>query len=108
MNQAIRKLIELYLTGSLILSLFMICPATAKAQTGNVEIKSLQKYRQQLNDLRNEFRVYEMPDVKFFLFGMGNRTKILYKDGNLINAITGKTIKEWKFKSETIVPNGSN
>ena len=97
-------IMEWYITASLILSLCMLCPSTTKSQTNDVE-KSLQKYRQQLNELRNEFRAFDMPDVKFFLFGMGNRTKIIYKDGKLINAITGSTIKEWKFKSESIVPN---
>jgi len=96
---------EIYITAGLILSLCMFCPAITAAQTTNFEKESLQKYRQQLNDLRNEFRAYDMPDVKFFLFGMGNRTKIVYKDGKLINAISGKTIKEWILKSETIVPN---
>ena len=100
-----KKIIEWYIAASIILSLCMFCPATTKSQTNDVENKSLQKYRQQLNDLRNEFRAFDMPDVKFFLFGMGNRTKIIYKDGKLINAITGNTIKEWRLKSESIVPN---
>ena len=66
---------------------------------------SLSKYRQQLNELRKEFRAVDMPDVKFFLFGMGNRTKMLYKNGRLINSITGKVVAEWTVKNETIIPN---
>ena len=66
---------------------------------------SLEKYRQQLDQLRKEFRAADMPEVKFFQFGMGNRTKLLYKHGNLINAITGKVINEWQVKNETIIPN---
>lgn len=100
-----KKIIERYIAASIILSLCMLCPTIAKSQTNNLENKSLQKYRQQLNDLRHEFRAFDMPDVKFFLFGMGNRTKIIYKDGKLINAITGNTIKEWRSKQELIVPN---
>lgn len=66
---------------------------------------SLQKYRQQLEELRKEFRAVDMPNVRFFLFGMGNRTKLLYKNGKLINAITNRIIKEWPVKNETIIPN---
>lgn len=66
---------------------------------------SLEKYRLQLVQLRKEFRSTDMPDIKFFQFGMGNRTKLLYKHGSLINAINGKAISEWQVKTETIVPN---
>ncbi len=66
---------------------------------------SLSKYRQQLDQLRKEFRAVDMPDVKFFLFGMGNRTKLLYKKGKLINSITGNIVAEWQVKNETIIPN---
>jgi hypothetical protein len=66
---------------------------------------SLQKYLEQLDRLRQEFRAVDMPDVKFFLFGMGNRTKLLYKNGKLINAITNEVINDWSVRSETIIPN---
>ena len=69
------------------------------------ETTSLIKYRQQLNELRREFRSADMPDVKFFLFGMGNRTKLIYKAGKLINSFTGKVAYEWQIKNETIIPN---
>jgi hypothetical protein len=45
-----------------------------------------------------------MPDVSFFLFGMGNREKFLYKDGKLIESFTGKVVKEWEVSEELIVP----
>jgi len=66
---------------------------------------SYQKYKTQLAQLRKEFSEIELPDVKFFLFGMGNRTKLLYKNGKLINSITGETIHEWECKNESIIPN---
>jgi len=66
---------------------------------------SLQKYRMQLNQFRKEFRAVDMPDIKFFLFGMGNRTKLLYKNGKLLNSLTGEVINEWPVKNETIIPN---
>jgi len=62
-------------------------------------------YQQQLGAFRNEFRATEMPDCAFFLFGMGNRIKLIYKDGSLQNALTGKVIYEWQISSEVIIPN---
>jgi len=72
---------------------------------GETETSSLIKYRQQLDEFRKEFRAVDMPNVRFFLFGMGNRTKLLYKSGKLINSITGKVMAEWQVKNETIIPN---
>lgn len=68
------------------------------------ETASLFKYRQELTQLRKEFRAVDMLDVKFFLFGMGNRTKLLYKKGKLINSITGNIVAEWQVRNETIIP----
>ena len=45
-----------------------------------------------------------MPDVKFFLFGMGARTKLLYRDGILFDAVSGRELHRWKVRSEIIVP----
>jgi len=67
---------------------------------------SLATYEQQLLMLRSEFRTADnVPEVDFFLFGMGNRTKWLYKDGKLLNAISGDLFREWEIKSEQIIPN---
>jgi len=90
--------------------LFLLFPiiqlhSQAKVDVEEKETSSLQKYRKQLDELRKEYRAVEMPDVKFFLFGMGNRTKLVYKGGKLTHAITGKVIYEWPVKNETIIPN---
>ncbi|HPG38068.1 MAG TPA: hypothetical protein PLP19_06310 [bacterium] len=66
---------------------------------------ALQAYHQQLHHFRTEFRVKDMPDVKFFLFGMGNREKLLYKNGSLIKSLTGELIAEWPVQHEIIIPN---
>jgi hypothetical protein len=66
---------------------------------------SLSKYRQQLTSFRAEFRSVEMPDCRFFLFGMGNRTKLIYKNGCLIHAITGEIVYQWQINNDAIVPN---
>jgi hypothetical protein len=40
--------------------------------------------------LRQEFGgVRELPDVRFFLFGMGQRTKFIYRSGRLFEARYG-------------------
>ena len=49
-------------------------------------------------------KVMQLPKVKFFLFGMGNRDKFLYRDGTLFNAITGEAVRQWKVVKETILP----
>jgi len=49
-------------------------------------------------------KVMQQPKVKFYLFGMGNRQKLLYRDGTLFNALTGKAVHQWKVIKETIQP----
>ncbi len=66
---------------------------------------SLGQYRQQLTFFREQFRSVEMPDCRFFLFGMGNRTKLIYKKGCLIHAFSGETICQWPFENDAIIPN---
>ena len=46
----------------------------------------------------------DLPDVRFFLFGMGQRAKYLYRDGRLSEALSGKVVREWKLESEVILP----
>jgi len=62
-------------------------------------------YQQQLSEFREEFSVADLPEVRFFLFGMGNRTKLLYKNGQLMNALTGEVLYEWKVRNDMIIPN---
>ena len=47
--------------------------------------EDLKQYRSQHDLLRKEFGgTYTMPDFSFYLFGMGNRNKYLYKKEKLI------------------------
>jgi len=46
----------------------------------------------------------ELPDVSFFLFGMGGRRKLVYKDGALYDALSRETLREWDTASENIRP----
>jgi hypothetical protein len=69
---------------------------------------SLAVYRAELNKFRAEFggEARELPNVRFFLFGMGGRVKLLYKDGALIDATTGKAVRRWVPVAEVIDPPG--
>ena len=67
--------------------------------------KALQTYRDNLTILRKEHSIVRtLPDITFFFFGMGDRLKMMYKSGNLVNAKTGKTLRHWKVKTAVIVP----
>jgi hypothetical protein len=85
---------------------------TAIYFTGNSQIftqakaeKSLQNYRDNLAILRKEHtNGRNLPLVNFFFFGMGDRLKMIYKDGILYNVKTGKALRRWKIKTAIIVP----
>jgi hypothetical protein len=91
-----------------LVSLFVACVLTCctgqRERLWQESREELATYRVELDSLRSEFRAVDMPDVPFFLFGMGNRTKFLYKDGKLIESLTGKVTKEWAVHEELIVP----
>ena len=81
---------------------------TAIYFTGNAQIftqakaeKALQNYRDNLAILRKEHTTGRtLPSVNFFFFGMGDRLKMVYKDGVLYNAKTGKALRRWKAKTK--------
>ncbi len=85
---------------------------TAICLTGNAQIftqakaeKALQNYRDNLAVLRKEHtNGRNLPIVNFFFFGMGDRLKMIYRDGILYNAKTGKVLRRWKAKAVVIVP----
>jgi hypothetical protein len=88
----------------LLFSLILLLPFGFYGKTATPE-ESLQKYRKSLKAFRLEFggtRI--MPEVNFFLFGMGNRTKLIYKDGILKNAVSGEILRKWNVAREIIVP----
>lgn len=90
---------------SQILSFFLLALAVIACRTNDSDLDSFKKYRDQLTAFRAEFAVKEMPDVPFFLFGMGNRVKLLYKNGQVIHSFSGKVLKEWDVDAEIIIPN---
>ncbi len=83
--------------------------ATVAAPTANApEPRArtrLAEYRAELAEFRKTFGgVRDLPDVRFFLFGMGQRAKFIYRDGKLLNATTGTIMREWPLGADTIVP----
>ena len=45
-----------------------------------------------------------IPETPFFLFGMGARPKLLYRDGQLLDAVTGAVRFAWDVKHAIIDP----
>lgn len=67
--------------------------------------QALQTYRASLNRLRQEHVNHrDLPELRFFLFGMGNRTKYIYRGGRLINARTSHIQEQWATQDDVIVP----
>ncbi len=67
--------------------------------------RSLAAYRSELAEFRRFCGgAKEMPDVRFFLFGMGLRPKLLYKNGELQNAMTGRVLRKWSVRKDIILP----
>jgi hypothetical protein len=65
----------------------------------------LQAYRENLNLLRKEHtNQHNLPDLNFFLFGMGDRLKLIYRKGRLLNALTGNIEEQWNVQQEIIAP----
>ena len=71
------------------------------------EYKSYLSYLSEFQDFSQNYSV-ELVDIgenDYYLFGMGNRKKILFKDGNLIDLDSKKTLYELSVKNYLIVPN---
>jgi hypothetical protein len=68
-------------------------------------VEDAYEYRTELRNFRNIF-VHEksLPGSNFFLFGMGNRQKYLYRNGTLVDITSSKIVKQWEVNSEIIVP----
>lgn len=67
--------------------------------------KKLQLYKASLDLLRKQHPAHRsMPPIDFYLFGMGDRKKMLYKNGSLIEAVSADTLYHWNVKSSLIVP----
>lgn len=66
---------------------------------------SRDSYRSDLNNFRKAYQgSYHLPKVDFYLFGMGFRDKLIYKNGVIYRAITGEIVKKWDVEEEIIAP----
>jgi hypothetical protein len=98
------KMSKFYILQFILLSMSILSSAGTDGQNETLK-KSLLIYRNSLDSFRLEFGgSREMPDVRFFLFGMGGRTKLVYKDGTLKNAVTGEVLYRWNVTNELILP----
>lgn len=67
--------------------------------------RALADYRGELDAFRAEFGgSRELPAVPFFLFGMGAREKLLYRDGRLLRVKSGEVARKWDVTATRIVP----
>ena len=85
------------------------CPTTSEGRQltdSRSEAKSrLAAYRSELDLMRGEFSGSDrVPEERFFLFGMGLRSKFIYKAGKLSSALDGKELESWKVQEEWIIP----
>ena len=87
------------------LILFSLVAILHSAHSTELPEAALATYRAELAACRAVHGgTYDVPDVKFFLFGMGARTKLLYRDGILFEARSGRELHRWKVRREIIVP----
>ena len=65
----------------------------------------LADYRAELQRFRDNFgSARELPDERFFLFGLGLRPKLLYRSGALVDAVSSTVIRQWDVIEEVIFP----
>lgn len=96
-------------TMGMLLAGLAFAPSGHVAAPGRISLEAaplrLEEYRAELDRFRSEFGgARDLPDRPFFLFGMGQRTKLLYKSGTLSNARSGEVIRRWKIAREFILP----
>jgi hypothetical protein len=67
--------------------------------------RELAEYRHELESVRGQNGTgVDMPTHEFFLFGMGNRSKLVYQNGTLSSATTGEVLRHWDVAEQWIVP----
>lgn len=72
------------------------------------EIKELTTYRAEIEELKNSYdtEIIKIDEhIDYYYFGLGNRKKILYIPGKLIDIETKEVLYSFKEKESMIVPN---
>lgn len=68
-------------------------------------VMDLYEYRSELQSFHSEFKYSKyLPESDFYIFGMGNRHKYLYRNGCLTDLTTSEVIDEWNIREDVIVP----
>lgn len=104
----VKKLIIIVISITIIISGYYLINKKVNPYS-NLEDKylySLELYQSQLSDLKNKYNVVTTYNNKnkIYFFGMGNREKLLYVNGILINLRNNEVIKKYDIKSEIIIP----
>jgi hypothetical protein len=80
-------------------------PVTASVYPSAAVRRELAEYRHELELVRSQYGTgVDMPMHEFFLFGMGNRSKLVYQNGTLSSATTGEVLRHWDVAEQWIVP----
>jgi hypothetical protein len=80
-------------------------PDAAATDAWAAGARALADYRRELEALRAERgAMRHLPDIPFMLFGMGARTKFLYRDGALVDLAARKEVRRFAVKDSLIVP----
>ena len=79
-------------------------PVMPLTSASALAIRHLALYQQELKLFRREFSSRSLPPIKWFMFGMGRRQKLVYRSGELVDAINGTIIQRWTVISAVINP----
>lgn len=68
------------------------------------------QYKEYSDEYQRFIKNYKAKKIKasnsdFFFFGMGNRDKFLYQNGDFINVETGELLYHWDVAHELVIPN---
>ncbi len=80
-------------------------PAPVRVFLSDSVWRELAEYRHELELTRSQYGAgIDMPTHEFFLFGMGDRPKLVYENGTLSSATTGEVLRHWDATEQCIVP----
>ena len=79
-------------------------PVMPLTSASALAIRHLALYQQELKLFRREFSSRSLPPIEWFMFGMGRRQKLVYRSGELVDAINGTIIQKWTVISAVINP----
>ena len=71
------------------------------------EYDSYMNYFDEYSDFISNYdtELVDIGEDNYYLFGFGNRTKLMYKNGKIINLESGKVLYKWDVADYLIIPN---